>query len=285
MKPSDSRVLAIGSAPIAADQTQFTCLLPVYHGDDPDFFRQALRSVLANTLLPDRILICEDGELPEALNRVIAEHACDRIQRSPNSGPPGLHNNLNCALERVETPWVCRADADDLNRPTRFATQVAHLALHPELSALGADILEFSPTGRTRRKSMPATPEAALRWAAFRNPLNHMTVFARTDVLKACGGYPSIPLKEDYALWLQLLIRGHKLSNVPEVLVEARLGSGFYGRRSGLNNIQSELAIFGLKRQVREIGTLRAAAALAIRATVLSLGPVVTGTVYESVLR
>lgn len=266
-------------------ELSFTCLLPVCPHDDPGHFRAALASVFENSIVPDRVLICEDGELPETLRRVIADFACDRLERSANPNGAGLHNNLNAALSRVETPWICRADADDVNRPERFAVQVEHLRRHPELSALGAEIEEFGPDGATRRKRMPSSPQAVLSWAAFRNPINHMTAFVRTEAIRACGGYPAIPLKEDYALWLALLKAGRRLSNVPEVLVDARLGEGFYRRRSGLRNLSSELELFRLKRAVPGIGLVRAAASLAARAAILSFGPAVTGAVYRTALR
>ncbi|MGI8840494.1 MAG: glycosyltransferase [Caulobacteraceae bacterium] len=247
----------------------FTCLLPVHAGDDADHFLAAIESVVGNTLAPAEILICRDGPLPEPLERAVERNLGPGVRLAPNPGPRGLHHNLNHAMSEVRTPWVCRADADDVNLPNRFAAQMAFLARHPGVAALGTGIVEFGPDGRTRRKPMPPTHEAIVRWARYRNPINHMTAFFRTDAFFACGGYPAIPLKEDYGLWLTMIARGYRLANLEQALVRARLGGDFHERRSGPHNLMSEYALFQLKRKTPEIGGARAAASSIARAGIL----------------
>ena len=243
---------------------KFTCLLPVHDGDDADLFRQAHASILANTLLPTRILICQDGVLPPLLQRAVAETGESIVE---NPGRKGLHHNLNHALARVATPWICRADADDINLPNRFTRQITFLADHPEVSVLGGAIEEVSPGCASHFKSMPLTHAAISARARWRNPVNHMTAFVRTQPLRDAGGYPAIPCKEDYGLWLAMLARGHRFANLPDVLVRARLGAGFHDRRAGLHNLASEFALYRL--QPRSPGAalvhLARAAALASR--------------------
>ena len=223
---------------------KFTCLLPVHDGDDVDLFRQAYASIIANTLLPTRILICRDGALSTALGRAVAETGATIIG---NPGHKGLHHNLNHALTRVETPWICRADADDLNLPDRFARQAAFLSDHPDVSVLGGAIEEVLPGGGRRLKSMPLTHASIRARARWRNPVNHMTAFVRTQPLREAGGYPAIPSKEDYGLWLAMLAHGCRFANLPDILVRARIGPGFLGRRAGLHNIASEYALYRLQ--------------------------------------
>jgi len=263
----------------------FTCLMPVWAGDDPDHFRQAMASLGQASLPPTAILICQDGDVPAPLAAAIAE-MCDRpgAELVASPGPRGLHHNLNQAMSRVRTPWACRADADDVNLPGRFAGQVGFLRSHPEVAVVGGGLIEFWPDGRTRCKAMPLSHAAIVRWARYRNPIDHMTAFFRTDAFFDCGGYPDIPLKEDYGLWLAMIGCGHRLANLAEPLVHARLGANFYQRRSGLENIASEYALFRLKRRVDGIGTAPAAAALVARSCALALsGP--ARAVYEGFLR
>src|SRR5437764_7058787 len=100
---------------------EFTCLLPVYGGDDPDHFREASRSLSDASLRPDEIVICQDGLLPPALAEAVRDCVVTlgaRVVR--NRGPGGLHHNLNQGLRAVRTPWIARCDADDINLPHRF---------------------------------------------------------------------------------------------------------------------------------------------------------------------
>ena len=228
----------------------FTCLLPVHGGDDPAHFTLALESVVSGVLSPDEIFICQDGELPRPLARAVAQGvvACSaRLIRNP--GAMGLHHNLNHAAKEVTTPWLCRADADDINLPNRFAAQVAYLSKHPQIDVLGGAIEEFWPDGKSRIKSLPLRHEALFKYARFRCPINHMTAFVRTRLFIAAGGYPDFTRKEDYGLWIRLLARRAKFAPLAEVLVRARLGEDFYARRAGLVNIVTEWRLLRLKRQ------------------------------------
>ncbi len=135
------------------------------------------------------------------------------------------------------------------NLPERFEAQIRFLQSRPDIAAVGSALVEFWPDGRTRVKSMPLEDEEIVRWARYRNPINHMTAFFLTDAFFDCGGYPDIPMKEDYGLWLRMIARGHRLANLAEPLVRARLGASFYRRRSGLRNIASEYALFRIKRE------------------------------------
>ncbi|MDQ2860932.1 MAG: glycosyltransferase [Pseudomonadota bacterium] len=271
-------------ARLTPDAGAFTCLLPVHAGDDPDHFEIALESVLANTLAPAEILICQDGAVAAPLARAIERGLRRGARLVRNPGPSGLHHNLNHAMEEVRTPWVCRADADDVNLPTRFETQMNFLVRHPDVAVLGAGIVEFWPDGRERRKAMALTHEAIVQRARYRNPINHMTAFFRAAAFFACGGYPAIPGKEDYGLWLTMIDRRYRLANLEEVLVRARLGGDFHGRRSGLGNLASEYALFKLRRGMRGIGGPAAAAALIARASVLAFAAP-SRWAYEGFLR
>ncbi|HZL00560.1 MAG TPA: glycosyltransferase [Caulobacteraceae bacterium] len=263
----------------------FTCLLPVWAGDDAEHFRAAVAAVASASLPPNAILICQDGELPHPLAAAVAEARNDLgVRLVSNPGSRGLHHNLNHAMTQIRTPWVCRADADDIDMPDRFQAQIGFLRSHPEVSVLGCAIIEFWPDGRSRQKPMPLKHEAIVRFARWRNPINHMTAFFRTDAFLDCGGYPDIPMKEDYGLWLAMIARDRRLANLAEPLVRARLGADFHRRRSGLRNLASEWALFQIKRATPGIGAGPAAAAFLARSAALTLNTP-AAVIYEGLLR
>ncbi len=271
------------TAPPAAGRLAFTCVVPVYARDDPAHFELAMTSISRSTLRPAAVLIAQDGDVPDALAAVIAECAKASAEVSRNPGRNGLHHNLNHAMPRVRTPWIARADADDINLPDRFERQALHLEQHPEVAVLGTGIVEFWPDGRRREKRMPTGHAAIVRRAAWRNPINHMTAFVRRDAFGACGGYPLLAQKEDYGLWLTMIGRGYRLANLDAVLVEARLGADFYQRRAGRRNVASELGIHRIKRAAG-IGAIRAGLSSAARIGALAAsGP--ARLVYEGLLR
>jgi len=264
---------------------EFTCLLPIYGGDDPELFVAAVQSVAQSTLPPAEILICQDGALPAPLAAAVARVAgAPRVRVLVNPGPLGLHHNLNHAAKAVRTPWIARMDADDLNLPDRFAAQAAFLAARPEVDVLGGAICEVAPDGRLTRRTAPLDHAAIVRRAAWRNPMNHMTVIMRRQALVAAGGYPPIPRKEDYALWLELIGRRAVFANLAQDLVLARLGGDFVRRRAGVRNLASEYRLYAIKRRLSRRAGAVGAVAFAARALALSAaGP--AGLLYRHVLR
>ena len=267
-----------------SDPWAFTCLLPVWAEDDPAQFRQALASVATGPLTPTRLLICQDGDLPPALATVVTE-GVDQFgaEVCRNLGPKGLHHNLNNAAGHVDTPWIARADADDVNLPGRFAAQFSYLQAHPDVSIISGAIEEFWPDGRTRLRSLPTDHEAIIRWARYRSPINHMTALFRTDLFRACGGYPDVPQKEDYALWIKMIAREARFANLPQILARARLGSDFYSRRAGIRNLASEWAIFRLKRRTPQLAGWATAAWISRSLALSARWP--AQVIYEALLR
>ncbi|HEY1927208.1 MAG TPA: glycosyltransferase [Caulobacteraceae bacterium] len=263
----------------------FTCLLPVWAGDAPENFLEAARSVETSTLPPDEILICQDGQLSPVMKRVVEGLLQNpRYRLTVNEGPRGLHHNLNRAANAVRTPWIARMDADDLNRPDRFAAQVAFLAANPGVDVLGGSILEIGQGSTKRRRVTPLTHGDIVRRANWRSPMNHMTVFMRQEVFFAAGGYPDLPLKEDYGLWLRMIARGATFANLPQDLVEVRLGRDFARRRAGPASVASEYRLYAMRRGLEgPAGPLDAAVFLARAAALSSTG--VAALLYRTVLR
>lgn len=263
----------------------FTCLLPVWAGDASESFLEAARSVETSTLPPDEILICQDGQLSRGMERVVEGLLQNpRYRLTVNEGPRGLHHNLNRAAHAVNTPWIARMDADDLNRPDRFAAQVAFLAANPGVDVLGGSILEIGHGGARRRRVTPLTHGDIVRRANWRSPMNHMTIFMRRETFLAAGGYPNLPRKEDYALWLRMIAMGAVFANLPQDLVDVRIGRDFARRRAGPASVVSEYQLYVMCRGLeRPAGALDAAVFLA-RAAALS-STVVAALLYRTVLR
>ena len=48
---------------------------------------------------------------------------------------------------------------------------------------------------------------------------------------------------EDYHLWSRMILAGHQMANLPDVLVDTNVDSGYFVRRGGLEYVKSELAL------------------------------------------
>lgn len=261
--------------------------MAVYRRDDVVLFERAVQSVYSNTLLPDAFVLVVDGPIPEALHNAIkrqeAQYGIAVLHLPANVG---LARALNAGLMRVHTKWVVRADADDYNVPDRFALQAAVTRNEDSIDLVGGAIQEVEPNGRQLavRRTVEVHHDIR-RYAAYRNPFNHMTVAYRTELALRCGGYPDIHLKEDYALWALMLASGARALNLPDVLVRATAGRDMYRRRGGLRYALAEIS---LQRHLVRTGLKSPPKALLqglSRATVFLLPSVIRGWIYEKLLR
>ena len=232
---------------------QFTVLMAVYAKDDIPYFQRAVLSVYENTLLPSAMILVVDGpvllELKSSIEALQSLYSFEVLWLPENVG---LANALNEGLKLVKTEWIARADADDFNCPTRFEEQVRLSKCGFDL--IGSAIKEVDKSGKNIAiRTLPTEHADITKFARYRSPFNHMTVFFRTSLAKECGGYPQIYLKEDYGLWALMIKNGAKLVNTRDVLVVATAGRDMYKRRGGLVyaraelDLQSHLVLCGIK--------------------------------------
>jgi glycosyltransferase involved in cell wall biosynthesis len=268
-----------------AQDSDFTVLMAVYSKDDIRLFQRAVSSVYENTLLPSAMVLVVDGpvsgEFKFCIKAMQALYSFDVLWLPENVG---LANALNKGLELVSTDWIARADADDFNCPNRFEQQV-------QLSKCGFDLIgsaieEVDQSGKKIALRTPPLEHFDIkRFARYRSPFNHMTVFYRTSLVKQCGGYPQIYLKEDYGLWALMISKGARLANSRQVLVVATSGIDMIKRRGGIRyakaeiHLQSHLVLCGIK------GHFSAVFQGSIRAMVFLLPPTIRGYIYKFFLR
>lgn len=265
-----------------------TLLMSVYGKDKPALFQRALASALDGPVRPDAAVLVIDGPIDEGLERIVeafSQRAEVQVLRLPTN--LGLAGALNAGLQLVETAWVVRADADDVNTPDRWLLQGRFALANPEVSLFGGVICEVDPADSSiiAERAVPLTDADIRRGISARNPFNHMTVAFKVEPVRKVGGYPNLYLREDYGLWALLLQNGAIAANLPDVLVMATTGRDMYRRRGGLRyamgewKLQQHLVQCGIKSRARALldGVLRAA--------VFLLPPAFRGMIYEVALR
>jgi glycosyltransferase involved in cell wall biosynthesis len=154
-------------------------------------------------------------------------------------GRVGRSRSLNLGINASRARYIAIADADDECLPNRAALQVDHLNLHPKISALGGQLLQFGPWGARVADQWPVHgDDVDRRIARGRMPLAHPAMAFRRDWFDETGGYdPSAIRCEDF----DLLIRGWTkgaYEALDHVLVKYRTATRFptwrYWRREEL---------------------------------------------------
>lgn len=216
----------------------FSVLLSVYNKESPEYLTESLKSVFSQTVLPNEVIMVEDGPLTPELYKVIAIF-CDKYQELKTVSLPenrGLGLALAEGIQHCKYELVARMDTDDIAREDRFELQLKEFEKNMNLDICGSHVLEFEgiKDNIVTQRRVPLTDEECKRYQCKRDAFNHMTVMYKKSAVLAAGNYQHCPLMEDTLLWVNMFKNGATAMNIDDYLVYARIGKGMYERRGGL---------------------------------------------------
>lgn len=190
----------------------------------------AVQSVLGELADTDELIIVDDqssdgtGDVAEGLAR---SDGRVRVLRGPGEG---IARALNTGLAACTGKYVARMDADDISMEGRIRQSVSALEADARLAAVGTQVEIFrddqpvSPNMQAYSAWLNSltTPDRVFHDRYVESPLCHPSATIRRDALLDAGSFLDGPFPEDYALWLELLRRGHRLTNLPATLFRWR---------------------------------------------------------------
>lgn len=231
---------------------KFSVLMSVYRNDRPEFVAKAVHSIFDNqTVKPSEIILMVDGPVSQDLEYTIRQTANEIPELRPiwNDENQGLGKVLGDGLIMCSNEIVARMDADDVSVPTRFEKQIKFLNEHPDIVVVGGQISEFIDREENivGYRIVPVTPDECRNYFQDRDPLNHVTVMFRKSAVLDAGNYQSWHFDEDTYLWGRILKKGYDVANIPEVLVNVRVGHDMYARRGGWTYFKSDSGILKWK--------------------------------------
>ncbi|MGM0782452.1 MAG: glycosyltransferase [Actinomycetota bacterium] len=224
-------------APAASEGTTLrpgTTVLVVAYNHQA-FVRETLESILHQTRQPTAVLIAEDASPGvDATAAVVADvlsHAPDSWQYLPNPENIGLNRTLNKLLARVDTEFVTYIAADDTMAASRIEAHEDLLrASSPDAALAYSDATVIDQDSAVLHDSSrvefpwPDEPERSTQTLAClvrSNWIPAASLFLRTAVLRAAGGYAEDLFYEDYKLLTRLAAR-HPFVYTEEPLVAVR---------------------------------------------------------------
>ena len=218
--------------------------MSVYHGDNAAFFKEAIKSLYVQTKLPDEIVLVVDGPVGEEINQVIdgfeSSHDSFRVIRLEKNSGHAIARQTGLGAAQYE--YIAIMDSDDIAVADRFEKQMAFVEAHPEVDALGGQIDEFigEPSNVVGSRIVPQTDDEIKTYLKSRCPMNLVTVVLKKDSVQKAGGYIDWYCEEDYYLWVRMTEQGMKFANLPDNLVNVRVGEEMYQRRGGMKYFKSE---------------------------------------------
>ena len=223
---------------------KFSVLMSVYYKEDPKYLKEAIESILNQTVMPSEIVIIKDGKLGDNLNNIL-----DQFDKNYKSlfkfiefeENQGLGIALRRGVEECSYEIIARMDTDDIAAKNRFERELA-IMQEKNLDMVGSNIVEFEGNIENiiSKRNVPDTDENIKSYAKKRNPFNHMTVMYKKSAVLKAGNYKNFLWFEDYNLWIRMIMNGAKMYNIQENLVYARTGASMFERRGGVKYIKRE---------------------------------------------
>lgn len=225
--------------------SSFSVLMSVYKGDKPSYLRDALSSILNQSLAPDQIVIVKDGLLGYELDEVISdfEKKYSHITTLYNENNMGLGLSLQKGLMFCNYDYVFRMDADDLCEKTRFEKQMFFLKKGYDVVGTCYIAFEKNLTNKIAYRKLPEFDKEIKKQARYKSPICHASVgFRKRKVLEA-GNYQHCEKYEDYHLWVRMMLIGCTFYNVQEPLFYMRTSLDQISRRGGFRYYLNELRV------------------------------------------
>lgn len=213
--------------------------MSVYFKETVENLRTSIQSMLNQSILPAEFVLVKDGPLPDLLNEEIRRFCSqypDLFKIVALEKNSGLGAALTVGLESCNNELIARMDSDDYSTQDRCELELAEFIKDPSLDVVGCVGVEFEGeiSNQISVHKVPQTPNEIADFMHYRCAVIHPTVIYKKSVVIRCGGYQSIPLYEDYDLFIRMMKNGVQAFNVQKPLYYIRVSKDFFARRGGL---------------------------------------------------
>lgn len=193
-------------------------LVTVYNGER--FIAQTLDSVLSQTFTDWRLIVVDDLSTDSTAEIVRGYAQRDSRIMLVAGEHKGIAAAANVGLGYVTAPLVARLDGDDIAMPQRLQVQHDYLQEHPDVLAVGSDVMLIDENNKPlRRRKAPTGWENIRETLKTRNCMCHPSATIRTEALRRIGGYrDKFRNSLDYDLWLRISEIG-QIENIPQDLL------------------------------------------------------------------
>lgn len=191
-------------------------IIPAYNA--AKFLRAAIESVLAQTLLPQEILVIDDGSKDETAAIAASFGGIVRCISQENRGLSGARNR---GVEESGGELIALLDADDIWLPRKLELQVKQLRRHPKALACFTRTKSVDGQGRVLKEStVPRYPDlvkALLLYSCVVGPPS--SALMRRSTFDKVGLFDiNFSQCHDWEMWLRITEAG-SITYVDEALL------------------------------------------------------------------
>ena len=230
--------------------------MPVYHGDNPQHFKECLESIASLSVPTDvsfTLCFAIDGDIPAVLDDKIQNFVglglvtCRTFRNDTQSG---LSSNINQTLNSLNfqpNSFIMRMDADDLMIPNRLVLQLDFLNKNPDVDVVAGCANRIDNIGQ---KIGQIGQGSRYVWPnkSWQNPIIHPTTMIRADFFKKYGVYDiKFKYAQDWHLWARASNAGAKFFVLPDKILKFRFSSRSVKRRKQTQRYVIKIAFTQLR--------------------------------------
>ncbi|NTQ65428.1 sugar transferase [Enterococcus faecium] len=233
---NETRIAAVKESAITK---KYSVLMSLYKKENPEYLKLSIDSMLNQTVVPDEIIIVEDGSLTNELYSVLDEYPM--LHRIKNKTTLGLGLALNIGLKECRNELIARMDTDDYSKSDRCEKQLSKFAEKPYLTIVGSHIDEFvgDISNVVSQRIVPTTSEEIYHFSKKRSAFNHPSVMYSKTAVLANNGYADLKRNQDVDLFGRMQFEGYKAENIDEALLWFRNSDDLAKRRKSWENTWS----------------------------------------------
>ncbi len=192
---------------------KISVVIPLYNKKDTVL--RALNSVFNQTVLPEEIIVINDGSTDNSAQLVMQlNHPLIQLVSQSNQGVSAARNR---GFIEAKNEWIACLDADDEWLPEFLQTITELLEKYPECSVAATAYYMQDISGRRERnhlKKLRFKGDHGIIGNYFQvascshPPLNSSAVVLKKEAIKSIGGFPvGITSGEDLITWAKLAVR------------------------------------------------------------------------------
>jgi glycosyltransferase involved in cell wall biosynthesis len=223
-----------------------------------EFITYTLESLAKSTILPNKVIIVDDG----ILDQIKTSYPGLKVEIIKNRGS-GLVHALNSGFAHSNSQYIARIDSDDLVTPNRFENQIETLIKNPNIGVVGTQTRYINQFGEVNGESN--YPIGIINSNKLFNKIcliAHPSTMIKVEAFEMAGRYRNLvqfkktDLGEDYDLWLRISLT-HEIHNLESVLTEYRQHTNQLSTQNAAQQAIATVIISAVNRKNMESNNLK----------------------------
>ena len=224
---------------------RISVVMACYHGDQLYALKEAVDSVLAQTLEVYEFIVVVDGYVPDDVKNYLTqlEETNESVKLIFLEKNGGAAKARNIGMSEAEGDYLAIMDSDDVLVPERLEEQYSAL-VEQDVDVVWAWQQEFyDMTGKFAGiKSCPEKHEDIVKSLKWRCLLPDPTTFMKRCCFEKTGGYGEYrDLNIDYHFFLMMELSGCKFYAVQKPLIKVRISPEQRRRRGGISLLKQDV--------------------------------------------